>query len=93
MRQPLLDKDEDDLYFSDNTAYIDSGSEDDAAYDTDMPDGSDDDDLARLLADNNHPPEYFLRQEQEFDESEYTKQDYSEGSTQLLDCIEAQWLQ
>lgn len=41
--------------------------------------------------DNEHPPEYYLQQLEEFDESEYAREDYSPGSTVLLDGIEEQW--
>jgi hypothetical protein len=101
-QSPLND---DDPYSSDDTIYVDSGSEDGTAYETDLTDDSDVDDAegtgsdgekydsARLLADNEHPPEYYLRQQEEFEESEYTRQDYSGGSMLLLDRIEEQWYQ
>jgi hypothetical protein len=95
--------DDNDSYFSNDTTNVDSGSEHEVAYETDLTDTDDDleetvhdgedSNLIRLLADNEHPPEYYIRQLQEFDESEYTKQDYSDGSTQLLDRIEGQWYQ
>ena len=95
--------DDNDSYFSNDTTNVDSGSEHKVAYETDLTDTDDDleetihdgedSNLIRLLADNEHPPEYYIRQLEEFDESEYTKQDYSDGSTQLLDRIEGQWYQ
>jgi len=45
-------------------------------------------DYAYLLADEVHPPEYYLKQMEEFDESEFTTEDYSDGTTHLLDRIE-----
>jgi hypothetical protein len=56
-----------DSYFSNDTINVDSGSEDDEAYDTDLT-GIDaeqaiydeDSNLIRLLADNEHPPEYYI---------------------------------
>ncbi len=50
-------------------------------------------DCAYLLADEVHPPEYYLKQMEEFDESEFTTEDYSDGTTHLLDRIEEQWCQ
>jgi hypothetical protein len=82
-----------------------SESEDDAGYETDATDlvetgrGSKANnerkaaDPAWLLKANDHPPEYYLRQLADFDESEFTKQDYSDGSTLLLDRIEDLWFQ
>jgi len=48
---------------------------------------------ADLLADEVHPPEYYLKQMEEFNESEFTTEDYSDGTTLLLDRIEEQWRQ
>jgi hypothetical protein len=45
------------------------------------------------LADEVHLPEYYLKQMEEFDESEFTTEDYSDGTTHLLDQIEEQWRQ
>ena len=50
-------------------------------------------DCAYLLSDEVHPPEYYLKQMEEFDESEFTTEDYSDGTTRLLDRIEEQWCQ
>jgi hypothetical protein len=89
--------------YSKDTTDVDSGSEYDVPYETDLTDtdidaeeaihDGEDSNLIRLLADNKHPPEYYIQQLEEFDESEYTKQDYSDRSTQLLDRIEGQWYQ
>ena len=43
--------------------------------------------------DKDHPPEYYLNQEDEFDESEYMAEDYSDGSSLLLDYIEERFSQ
>jgi len=50
-------------------------------------------DCAYLLANEVHLPEYYLKQIEEFDESEFTTEDYSNGTTYLLDRIEEQWRQ
>jgi len=44
-------------------------------------------DCTYLLADEIHPLEYYLKQI-EFDESEFTTEDYSDSTTHLLDRIE-----
>jgi hypothetical protein len=45
-------------------------------------------DDAYLLANEVHPPEYYLKQMEEFDKSEFIIEDYSNGTTYLLDQIE-----
>ena len=50
-------------------------------------------DVAQLFADNEHSSEYYLQQLADFDESVYTKEDYSKGTTVLLDQVEARWKQ
>jgi hypothetical protein len=50
-------------------------------------------DCAYLLADEVYPPEYYLKQIEKFDKSEFTTEDYSDGTTLLLDWIEEQWCQ
>lgn len=42
--------------------------------------------------DNDHPPEYYVRQEDEFDESDIDE-DYAESSCTLLDYIEGRFAQ
>jgi hypothetical protein len=55
-------------------------------------DGFVDADLAWIAGeDNAHPPEYYLGQENDSDESEDESEDYSDNSTLLLDMIEAQF--
>jgi hypothetical protein len=53
----------------------------------------DDEDEASLSPDNDHPPEYYLRQLENFNEEEYVKEDYKKSSTRLLNRIEEQWSQ
>lgn len=72
----------------------------DEQYDTDPtePDFDEDQlkdpgDVAQLFADNEHSAEYYLQQLAEFDESVYTQEDYSRGTTALLDQVEARWKQ
>lgn len=38
-------------------------------------------------------PEHYLRQMAAFDEQEYTKEDYEQSSTRLIDRMEDQWNQ
>jgi hypothetical protein len=50
--------------------------------------------ISWLLDENkDHPPEYYLNQEDEFDESEYINEDYSDNSCLLLDFIEERFFQ
>lgn len=52
-------------------------------------DGCDEADLAWIAGEENaHPPEYYLDQENNSDESEDEDEDYSDGSLLLLDMIE-----
>jgi hypothetical protein len=44
-----------------------------------------------LLADEVHPPEYYLKQIEEFNKSDFTTEDYSEDINLLLDQIEEHW--
>jgi hypothetical protein len=46
-------------------------------------------DFARLLADHVHPPEYYIRQWEEFDEFEYAKEDYSPGTAAAYHVVPA----
>ncbi|KAJ5982414.1 hypothetical protein N7451_012514 [Penicillium sp. IBT 35674x] len=51
-------------------------------------------DAALLFADNEHLPEYYIRQFQDLtDETVYTQEDYGKGTTALLDRIEEKWTQ
>jgi hypothetical protein len=87
----------------DNDSQTGEGSSNDSSdehYDTDPtePDCDEDQvkdagDVAQLFADNEHSPEYYLQQLADFDESTYTQEDYSKGTTILLDQVEARWKQ
>jgi hypothetical protein len=51
-------------------------------------------DISWLLDENkDHPPEYYLNQEDEFNESEYMGENYSDNSCFLLDFIEEHFFQ
>ncbi|CEO59611.1 hypothetical protein PMG11_04283 [Penicillium brasilianum] len=86
-----------------NDSQIGEDSSDDSndeQYDADLtePDFDEDQlkdpgDVAQLFADNEHSPDYYLQQLSEFDESVYTREDYSKGTTALLDQVEARWKQ
>jgi hypothetical protein len=41
--------------------------------------------------DKDHSPEYYLNQEEEFDEAEDANEDYKDNSLVLLDGIEERW--
>jgi hypothetical protein len=70
----------------------DSGSDTNPTeVDTDVEE-DDEADLSWLCdEDEDHPPEYYLQQLDDFDESEFTSEDYSENSINLLDLIEERW--
>ena len=40
-----------------------------------------------LYKDQDHPLKYYLKQLEEFKESNFTMQDYANSSTNLIDCI------
>lgn len=48
-------------------------------------------DAALLFADNEHPPEYYIQQLANFDETIYTEEDYGKGTTALLYRVEGKW--
>lgn len=81
----------DNSHSSQDSEEGDFWSEDEVGYETDLTDPIDIADSAWLLADNDHPPEYYLRLAEEFDETEDAKEDYKPGTTILLDGIEEQW--
>ncbi|KAF2679214.1 hypothetical protein K458DRAFT_422443 [Lentithecium fluviatile CBS 122367] len=56
-------------------------------------DEDDEDDDACLSPNEDLPPEYYLQQLENFDEQEYTKQDYKDSTTRLIDRMEDQWNQ
>jgi hypothetical protein len=47
----------------------------------------DDEDEAWLFSNEDHPPEYYLKLLEIFDEQEYAKEDYKDSSTRLLNCM------
>jgi hypothetical protein len=48
-------------------------------------------DQGQLFGGNLHPPEYYRHGLEDFNEEAYDSQDYSPGTTLLLDAIENQW--
>jgi len=66
-------------------------SDDEAGHETDFTDAADVADSSWLFASSDYPPEYYLRLAEDFDETEEAKEDYSAGTTRLLDRIEEQW--
>jgi hypothetical protein len=52
-----------------------------------------DEDEAWLSLDKDHLPKHYLQQLEMFDEQEYTRQDYKDSSTRLIDRMEDQWNQ
>ncbi|EFY90641.1 hypothetical protein J3458_013381 [Metarhizium acridum] len=85
--ESCFDEDEADL----------SGDETEATEATDLyvleNDDLDVEDQIQLFGGNIHPPEYYRRGIEEFNESTFIGEDYSPGSTILLDAIELQWQQ
>ncbi|KAI2959645.1 hypothetical protein CBS147352_10781 [Aspergillus niger] len=85
---------------SDDSDSSERESTEDGQYDTDLTEpedeGSQDNDIsdaALLFADNEHPPEYYIQQLANFDETDYTKEDYGKGTTALLNRVEEKWSQ
>lgn len=85
---------------SDESEYSDAGSSDNDSSDTDPTEISNEEDqqkdtsdVAQLFADNEHPPEYYMQQLEQFDETIYTQEDYSKGTVLLLDRVEQKWFQ
>lgn len=85
---------------SDDSDSSERESTEDGHYDTDLTEpedeGSQDKDVsdaALLFADNEHPPEYYIQQLANFDETDYTKEDYGKGTTALLNRVEEKWSQ
>jgi hypothetical protein len=56
-------------------------------------DDEDDEDEAWLSPSEDHPPEHYLQELEMFDEEEYTKQDYKDSSTRLINRMEDEWNQ
>lgn len=89
-----------DYQSSNDSDSSDRESTDDNRYDTDLTEPEDEDvplqdasDAALLFADNEHPPEYYIQQLANFDETIYTQEDYAKGTTNLLDRVKEKWSQ
>jgi hypothetical protein len=48
---------------------------------------------ALLFTDNEHPPEYYIQQLANFNTTIYTQEDYSKGTTALLNRVKEKWSQ
>ncbi|KAF3481524.1 uncharacterized protein GIQ15_04283 [Arthroderma uncinatum] len=77
------DEDEDE----DGDAYIDAGDGEDDAGEQQAAD-----DLAELLADNNHSREFYLKQLNTLDGNSFQCEEYAPKSLELLDRVEREWL-
>lgn len=80
---------------SDYTRSVDSGAESDTDLSDADTDGIDknDEDETWLSPNEDHSREHYLQQLEIFDEQEFTKEDYKDSSTRLLDRMEDQWNQ
>ncbi|KAL4891366.1 hypothetical protein BDV59DRAFT_203545 [Aspergillus ambiguus] len=85
---------------SDDSDSSEIESTEDGQYDTDLTEPEEESsqvrdlsDAALLFADNQHPPEYYIQQLTNFDEKDYTKEDYGKGTTALLNRVEEKWSQ
>ena len=59
--------------------------------DTDIEEEDKADVSSMIEEDKDYPPEYYLDQEEEFDEFEDANEDYKDNSVLLLDGIEERW--
>jgi hypothetical protein len=83
---------------SDESDYIRSDADSGVESDTDLSDvnaitDKNDEDKAWLSPNEDHSREHYLQQLEIFDEREFTKEDYKDSSTRLLDRMEDQWNQ
>ncbi|KAJ5086714.1 hypothetical protein NUU61_008021 [Penicillium alfredii] len=85
---------------SNDSTYSEGESSEGIQSDTDLTEPEVDDaqpydagDAALLFADNQHPPEYYIQQLRNFDETVYTQEDYGKGTKALLDRVEEKWSQ
>ena len=86
------DSDDSDTESCFDTEDEESEPDTDPAVDDTDAEGDDEMDTSWLLEeDKDHPPEYYLNQEDGFDEEDYMKEDYSPNSTLLLNVIEDRW--
>jgi hypothetical protein len=58
---------------------------------TDIEEDNETDLLWLYRDDEDHPPEYYLEQEDDFNESEFANEDYGDKSTNLLDGMKERW--
>ena len=94
-RQPTINSSSDDN--TDIESCFDTESEDSDPdtnpTDTDTDIELDDDaDVSWLVEqDNVHPPEYYISQENEFDEAEFDTEDYGDNTLLLFDVMKGRW--
>ncbi len=95
----FLPEDDVDTFYADDVAETGAHSDTDATSVED-PNTVDDEDLdlevdledqVHLFGGNIHPPEYYQQAIRNFNEAEYESEDYSDGTTLLMDTIEAHW--
>jgi hypothetical protein len=92
---PSADEDGSDVF---DIADDDCGSDTDATSiddleidDADIDGEADIEDQIALFGGNVHPPEYYRQAVEAFNESTFDSEDYSGGTTVLLDAVEEQW--
>ena len=83
---------------SNNSDYSASDTDHSVELDTDLTDidefaDKNEKNEAWVFPNDDHPPEYYLQQLENFNEQEYIKEDYKESSTRLLNRMEDQWNQ
>lgn len=102
-RHPMIDDSDEQSADEDGSDLFDI-AEDDCGSDTDatsiedldigdaeVDDEADVEDQIALFSGNVHPPEYYRQAVEEFNESTFDCEDYSPGTTSLLDAVEEQW--
>lgn len=86
--------DDDELFELDNFEGVsdsDATTVEDLDVDDDLDAEIDVEDQMQLFGGNVHPPEYYQRAVEEFNESAFDCEDYSSGTNLLLDTVEEQW--
>ena len=81
-----------------NSDYSASDTDHNVELDTDLTDvdefaNKNEKNEAWVFPNDDHPPEYYLQQLENFNEQEYVKEDYKDSSTRLLNRMEDQWNQ
>jgi hypothetical protein len=81
---------------SEDSDYTGSHAGDGVESDSDLTDvdavaDKDDKNEAWLSSNEDHPPEHYLQELEMFNEEEYTKQDYKDSSTRLIDRMKGEW--